>query len=60
VIKIDGQFTRGEFRHNESAGGGRQDRGGEGGSRPQGEVQGGDADFDVDNPRVHERGPGDR
>jgi ABC-type antimicrobial peptide transport system permease subunit len=53
VIKINGQFTRGEFRQNENAGGDRQGRGGEGGSQPQGEVEGGGADFDVDNYSVY-------
>ncbi|MDQ0959528.1 ABC-type antimicrobial peptide transport system permease subunit [Streptomyces sp. B4I13] len=53
VIKINGQFTRGQFRQGESGGGGRQ-RGEAGGSaRPQGEVQGGGADFDVDNYSVY-------
>ncbi|MFI1503477.1 ABC transporter permease [Streptomyces sp. NPDC020597] len=52
VIKINGQFTRGRFRQDESAGGGRQGRG-EGSARPQGEVQGGGANFDVDNYSVY-------
>ncbi|MDX3803261.1 ABC transporter permease [Streptomyces sp. AK04-3B] len=53
VIKINGQFTRGQFRQNESAGGGRQGGEAGGGARPQGEVQGGGADFDVNNYSVY-------
>ncbi|KRC95692.1 MULTISPECIES: ABC transporter permease [unclassified Streptomyces] len=53
VIKIDGQFTRGQFRQNESAGGGRQGGEAGGSARPQGEVQGGGADFDVNNYSVY-------
>ncbi|MDQ0685914.1 ABC-type antimicrobial peptide transport system permease subunit [Streptomyces achromogenes] len=56
VIKINGQFTRGQFRQGESggSGGGGRQRGEAGGSaRPQGEVQGGGADFDVDNYSVY-------
>ncbi|KUO11888.1 ABC transporter permease [Streptomyces sp. DSM 15324] len=46
VIKVSGQFTRGQFQQN---GGGQQGGpgGGQGGGRPQGEVRGGGADFDV-------------
>ncbi|QNP70549.1 FtsX-like permease family protein [Streptomyces roseirectus] len=49
VIKVDGQFTRGQFQQN--GGGGTGGRGGYGGSggQPQGEVRGGGADFDVNN-----------
>ncbi|MCX5266881.1 ABC transporter permease [Streptomyces sp. NBC_00199] len=53
VIKINGQFTRGQFRQNEGAGGGRQGGEAGGSARPQGEVQGGGADFDVDNYSVY-------
>ncbi|WP_328434093.1 ABC transporter permease [Streptomyces sp. NBC_00425] len=53
VIKIDGQFTRGQFRQNESSGGGRQGGEAGGSARPQGEVQGGGADFDVNNYSVY-------
>ncbi|MDH6516856.1 ABC-type antimicrobial peptide transport system permease subunit [Streptomyces sp. SAI-135] len=50
VIKIDGQFTRGEFQQNGNGGGaGGFGRDGGGTGQPQGEVQGGGADFDVDN-----------
>ncbi|WP_340376541.1 ABC transporter permease [Streptomyces sp. SS7] len=45
VIKVSGQFTRGQFQQN---GGGQQGgRGGGQGGQPQGEVRGGGADFDV-------------
>ncbi|MFG2355907.1 ABC transporter permease [Streptomyces sp. NPDC048521] len=46
VVKVSGQFTRGRFQQN---GGGTQGRGPGGGGTglPQGEVQGGGADFDV-------------
>lgn len=49
VLKVSGQFTRGQFQRN--SGGGFQ-RGG-GGSAPQGEVRGGGADFDVNNYSVY-------
>ncbi|MEU2227161.1 FtsX-like permease family protein [Streptomyces sp. NPDC018347] len=49
VLKVSGQFTRGQFQQN--SGGGFQ-RGG-GGSAPQGEVHGGGADFDVNNYSVY-------
>jgi len=48
VIKVDGQFTRGQFQQNQNGGGqqgGGQNGGGSG--QPQGEVQGGGANFDV-------------
>ncbi|MFE1882496.1 ABC transporter permease [Streptomyces diastatochromogenes] len=51
VIKINGQFTRGQFQQNGNSG---SQRGGPGGSgQPQGEVQGGGADFDVNNYSVY-------
>ncbi|MFC8364558.1 ABC transporter permease [Streptomyces griseorubiginosus] len=55
VIKINGQFTRGEFQQNGNGGNG----GGAGGFRggdngqPQGEVRGGGANFDVNNYSVY-------
>ncbi|MFF5854784.1 ABC transporter permease [Streptomyces sp. NPDC012751] len=49
VLKVSGQFTRGQFQQN--SGGGFQ-RGGAG-SAPQGEVRGGGADFDVNNYSVY-------
>ena len=48
VVKVDGQFTRGQFQQNQNGGGqqgGGQNGGGSG--QPQGEVQGGGANFDV-------------
>ncbi|MET8983505.1 ABC transporter permease [Streptomyces sp. NPDC004539] len=58
VIKVDGQFTRGQFQQNEGGSGtgtGRGGAGGAGGSggQPQGEVQGGGANFDVNNYSVY-------
>ncbi|MBG7700449.1 ABC transporter permease [Streptomyces sp. MC1] len=50
VLKVSGQFTRGQFQQ-DGSGGGFQ-RGGENG-RPQGEVKGGGADFDVNNYSVY-------
>ncbi|MEV5488115.1 ABC transporter permease [Streptomyces bobili] len=47
VIKVNGQFTRGQVQQGE--GGGRQGGTGGGTGQPQGEVQGGGANFDVDN-----------
>ncbi|MFF5538420.1 ABC transporter permease [Streptomyces cinerochromogenes] len=48
VLKVSGQFTRGQFQQN---GGGGFQRGGDG--QPQGEVKGGGADFDVNNYSVY-------
>ncbi|MDX3063004.1 MULTISPECIES: ABC transporter permease [Streptomyces] len=50
VMKVDGQFQRGEFKQDESAG--RSGPGG-GGGQPQGEVQGGGASFDVNSFTVY-------
>ncbi|MEV1067584.1 ABC transporter permease [Streptomyces sp. NPDC050263] len=57
VLKVSGQFTRGQFQQqdgggNTGGGGGRQG-GGNGGGRPQGEVQGGGANFDVNSYSVY-------
>ncbi|MFC5215212.1 ABC transporter permease [Streptomyces coerulescens] len=54
VIKVSGQFTRGEFQQDQS-GGGQQGGPGQGGGtgQPQGEVRGGGADFDVNNYSVY-------
>ncbi|MER5429749.1 ABC transporter permease [Streptomyces sp. NPDC002588] len=51
VIKVNGQFTRGQFQQNGNGSGGGQGGpgGGQGGGQPQGEVQGGGANFDVNN-----------
>ncbi|MEU9447611.1 ABC transporter permease [Streptomyces sp. NPDC048277] len=50
VVKISGQFTRGQFQQNQNSGGnaegGRSGNGG-GTGQPQGQVQGGGANFDV-------------
>ncbi|SDM96740.1 FtsX-like permease family protein [Streptomyces sp. cf386] len=57
VIKVSGEFTRGEFQQDESSGGqqgggpGQQGSGGSG--QPQGEVRGGGANFDVNNYSVY-------
>ncbi|WP_236710818.1 ABC transporter permease, partial [Streptomyces sp. 150FB] len=56
VLKVNGSFTRGEFKQfkqQNQAGGGRGGAGaggagGAGGGQPQGQVQGGGANFDVD------------
>ncbi|MFI5962670.1 ABC transporter permease [Streptomyces asoensis] len=55
VLKVDGQFTRGQFQQDGTAGGaGRQGGGNGGGSgQPQGEVRGGGADFDVNSYSVY-------
>ncbi|MFJ8055362.1 ABC transporter permease [Streptomyces sp. NPDC096142] len=48
VVKVDGQFTRGQFRQNQGSGtGGGGNRGGGGGGAPQGEVTGGGANFNI-------------
>ncbi|WP_327728042.1 ABC transporter permease [Streptomyces sp. NBC_00487] len=56
VIKVDGQFRAGRFQQDEGAGGGQQ--GGPGGQnggtgQPEGRVEGGGAEFDVDNYSVY-------
>ncbi|WP_225829049.1 ABC transporter permease [Streptomyces naphthomycinicus] len=48
VVKVDGQFTRGQFQQN---GGGGFQR--DGGGQPQGEVKGGGADFDINQYTVY-------
>lgn len=55
VMKVDGQFKRGEFKQDESATTGGGGRGGPGGgsTQPQGEVQGGGASFDVNSYTVY-------
>ncbi|MEW1643062.1 ABC transporter permease [Streptomyces sp. NPDC091219] len=49
VVKVDGQFTRGQFRQNQGSGtgGGGNRGGGGGGGAPQGEVTGGGANFNI-------------
>ncbi|WP_460068823.1 ABC transporter permease [Streptomyces sp. YKOK-I1] len=49
VIKVSGQFTRGQFQQNGNGGTQGGPGGGQGGGQPQGEVQGGGANFDVNN-----------
>ncbi|MDW8809425.1 ABC transporter permease [Streptomyces scabiei] len=54
VIKVDGQFRRGQFQQDEGAQG--QQRGGPGAGgtgQPEGRVEGGGAQFDVDNYSVY-------
>ncbi|MGW0570862.1 ABC transporter permease [Streptomyces tauricus] len=56
VIKVSGQFQRGEFRQDQQqgGGGGNQQGGGPGAQQsPQGRVEGGGADFDVNNYSVY-------
>lgn len=55
VMKVDGQFKRGEFKQDEGAGqGGRSGPGGQGGTgQPPGEVRGGGASFDVNSCTVY-------
>ncbi|MFE5403421.1 ABC transporter permease [Streptomyces sp. NPDC056580] len=47
VVKVNGQFTRGQFQQNGDAGGQPGRPGGAESGRPQGEVRGGGADFDI-------------
>ncbi|MDQ0763519.1 ABC transporter permease [Streptomyces canus] len=49
VIKVSGQFTRGQFQQNQNGGNQQGGPGGNGGGSgpPQGEVRGGGANFDV-------------
>ncbi|MEU1371693.1 ABC transporter permease [Streptomyces sp. NPDC005803] len=51
VMKVDGQFKRGEFK--QDGGTTQGGRGGFGGGRPQGEVKGGGASFDVNSYTVY-------
>ncbi|WP_406146344.1 ABC transporter permease [Streptomyces sp. NBC_01012] len=54
VMKVDGQFKRGEFKQDEGATSeGRGPGGGSGGGQPQGEVRGGGASFDVNSFTVY-------
>ncbi|MEU9346012.1 ABC transporter permease [Streptomyces sp. NPDC048278] len=53
VVKISGQFTRGQFQQNGNSGGGQGERGGGGNGQPQGEVRGGGANFDVNSYTVY-------
>ena len=54
VVKVDGQFTRGQFQQNQNSGNGQGGRGAGGGTgQPQGEVRGGGADFDINQYTVY-------
>ncbi|MGW1817869.1 ABC transporter permease [Streptomyces sp. NPDC002125] len=57
VMKVDGQFTRGQFKQDESSGSSGSGQGGpgggQGGGQPQGEVRGGGASFDVNSFTVY-------
>ncbi|MFF5182593.1 ABC transporter permease [Streptomyces sp. NPDC000345] len=55
VIKVSGQFTRGQFQQDGNGGGQQGGPGGNAGGngQPQGEVQGGGAEFDVNNYSVY-------
>ncbi|MFJ3693600.1 ABC transporter permease [Streptomyces sp. NPDC090052] len=54
VLKVNGQFKRGEYKQRAGGGGATGRRGGGGGGgAPQGEVQGGGANFDVDSYTVY-------
>ncbi len=53
VVKVDGQFTRGQFQQNQGSGtGGGGNRGG-GTGAPQGEVTGGGANFNINSYSVY-------
>ncbi|MFJ3303284.1 ABC transporter permease [Streptomyces sp. NPDC086549] len=51
VVKVSGQFTRGQFQQNQNSGGNQQGGPGQGNGggngQPQGEVRGGGADFNI-------------
>ncbi|MEV8123016.1 ABC transporter permease [Streptomyces sp. NPDC085944] len=55
VVKVSGEFSRGQFRQDASGGAGGTGPGGGpgGGQSPQGRVQGGGADFDVNSYSVY-------
>ncbi|TQJ89606.1 ABC transporter permease [Streptomyces sp. SLBN-31] len=55
VVKVSGQFTRGQFQQNQNSGGNQGLPGGNGGGsgRPQGEVRGGGADFSLNQYTVY-------
>jgi ABC-type lipoprotein release transport system permease subunit len=55
VVKVSGQFTRGRFQQDGSGGGQGQGQGGGPGAQqaPEGRVQGGGADFDVNSYSVY-------
>ncbi|MGY0018293.1 ABC transporter permease [Streptomyces sp. YJ-C3] len=47
VMKVSGQFTRGQFKQDPQSGGAQRGGPGGGSGQPQGRVEGGGADFDV-------------
>ncbi|GHH49356.1 ABC transporter permease [Streptomyces umbrinus] len=55
VVKVSGQFRQGQFQQDQQSGGGNQQGGGQPGAQqsPQGRVEGGGADFDVNNYSVY-------
>ncbi|MFD6555691.1 ABC transporter permease [Streptomyces sp. NPDC058398] len=53
VVRINGQFTRGQFKQDPNSGGSRQGGPGGGQQSPQGRVEGGGANFDVNNYSVY-------
>lgn len=53
VMKVNGQFKRGEFKQEGGGAGGGGRSGGSGGGAPQGRVQGGGAQFDVNSYTVY-------
>ncbi|WP_326759586.1 FtsX-like permease family protein [Streptomyces phaeochromogenes] len=55
VVKVSGQFRQGQFQQDQQSGGGNQQGGGQPGAQqsPEGRVEGGGADFDVNNYSVY-------
>ncbi|MGW6138467.1 ABC transporter permease [Streptomyces sp. NPDC055144] len=53
VMKVSGEFKRGQFKQDQSGGATRQGGPGGSGSQPQGQVEGGGASFDVNSYSVY-------
>ncbi|MET8859883.1 ABC transporter permease [Streptomyces sp. NPDC004579] len=53
VVRINGQFTRGQFKQDPNSGGGSRQGGPGAQQSPQGRVEGGGANFDVNNYTVY-------
>nr|WSY52218.1 FtsX-like permease family protein [Streptomyces sp. NBC_00886] len=53
VVKVDGQFTRGQFQQNQGSGSAEGGNRGGGTGAPQGEVTGGGADFNINSYSVY-------
>ncbi|MGX1132768.1 ABC-type antimicrobial peptide transport system permease subunit [Streptomyces glaucescens] len=53
VVKVSGEFTRGQFQQGSGSGGGQGGPQGGGSAQPEGRVQGGGADFDVNSYTVY-------